>query len=45
MGIAFRYLGKTAGADLTLSGAGAISVSELKSAHEAFFPKLMGASK
>jgi len=45
MGIAFRYLGKTGGTDLTLTGAGAISVSELKSAHEAFFPKLMGASK
>ena len=45
MGIAFRYLGKTGGTDLTLAGAGAISVSELKSAHEAFFPKLMGVSK
>ncbi|MDQ7246900.1 phosphoribosylformylglycinamidine synthase subunit PurL [Dongia sedimenti] len=45
IGIAFRYLGKTGGTDLTLAGAGAISVSELKSAHEAFFPKLMGASK
>jgi phosphoribosylformylglycinamidine synthase subunit PurL len=45
MGIAFRYLGKTSGDDLTLTGAGAISVSELKTAHEAFFPKLMGASK
>jgi phosphoribosylformylglycinamidine synthase len=41
--VALRYLGKTGGAELTLKGAGAISVAELKSAHEAFFPRLMGA--
>ncbi|HEY4165041.1 MAG TPA: phosphoribosylformylglycinamidine synthase subunit PurL [Dongiaceae bacterium] len=41
--VQIRYLGKTGGSDLTLKGAGAISVAELKSAHEAFFPRLMGA--
>jgi phosphoribosylformylglycinamidine synthase len=41
-GVALRYIGKTGGSELTLVGAGAISVSELKAAHEAFFPRLMG---
>jgi phosphoribosylformylglycinamidine synthase len=44
-GVAVRRLGTTGGADLTLAGAGAISVAELKAAHEAFFPRLMGAAK
>jgi phosphoribosylformylglycinamidine synthase len=43
--VQIRYLGTTGGTDLTLKGAGAISVDELKSAHEAFFPRLMGAQK
>ena len=43
--VQIRYLGTTGGTDLTLKGAGAISVNELKSAHEAFFPRLMGAQK
>jgi len=44
-GVALRYLGKTGGGDLTLAGAGAISVNELRTAHEAFFPNLMGKPK
>jgi phosphoribosylformylglycinamidine synthase len=44
-GVAMRRLGTTGGTDLTLAGAGAISVAELKTAHEAFFPRLMGSSK
>src|SRR5262249_49045021 len=44
-GVVTRRLGVTGGTDLTLSGAGAISVAELKTAHEAFFPRLMGAGK
>ncbi|MES1150314.1 MAG: AIR synthase-related protein, partial [Dongia sp.] len=44
-GVAVRRLGTTGGDELTLAGAGAISVAELKSAHEAFFPRLMGSAK
>jgi phosphoribosylformylglycinamidine synthase len=44
-GVAVRRLGTTGGTELTLAGAGAISVAELKSAHEAFFPRLMGSAK
>jgi phosphoribosylformylglycinamidine synthase len=40
-GVPAMKLGETGGAALNVAGAGAISVSDLKAAHEAFFPKLM----
>ncbi|HNB28157.1 MAG TPA: AIR synthase-related protein, partial [Alphaproteobacteria bacterium] len=40
-GVPAAKLGETGGAALNVAGTGAISVSDLKAAHEAFFPKLM----
>ncbi len=42
-GVPAMKLGETGGAALTVDGAGTISVADLKSAHEAFFPNLMKA--
>jgi phosphoribosylformylglycinamidine synthase len=42
-GVPAMKLGETGGAGLSVAGAGTISVADLKSAHEAFFPNLMKA--
>ncbi len=42
-GFAAPVIGTTGGAELKLAGARAISVSELKAAHESWFPRFMGA--
>jgi phosphoribosylformylglycinamidine synthase len=42
-GVPIVKLGETGGGALTVAGAGTISVTDLKSAHEAFFPNLMKA--
>jgi phosphoribosylformylglycinamidine synthase len=42
-GISLSRLGTTGGTALTVKGAGAISLSELERAHEAFLPALMAA--
>lgn len=41
-GIPALVLGKTGGAELTLAGAGAISVAKLRAAHEGWMPAYMG---
>ncbi len=42
-GVPVTVLGETGGNALTLVDSGAISVADLKAAHEAFFPDLMSA--
>ena len=42
LGIAAPWIGVTGGDFLKLDGARAISVDELKAAHEGWFPKFMG---
>ena len=41
-GVPAMRLGRSGGADLTLPGGVAISLSELRAAHERFFPAWMG---
>jgi phosphoribosylformylglycinamidine synthase len=43
-GVPARVIGVVGGAELTLPGAGAISVSALKAANEAWLPGYMGAA-
>ena len=41
LGIHAPWIGTTGGAELKLGGSRAISVAELKSAHESWFPRFM----
>jgi phosphoribosylformylglycinamidine synthase subunit PurL len=42
LGIAAPWIGVTGGDSLKLAGAHAISIEDLKSAHEGWFPRFMG---